>query len=818
MMITSAFRIPRSLLGEVCAYPLTPELMAAFDQISDRWRRQANNEHASAPYKSLATALSAVTGRPVIILPGARTYSEPHWLITTVPIDPATLRRATRVWERLARDGQDTNIMGPLLSLITPQMLRVADDVDQTVPGRVTASNWVYRVLRWNLAQALARTPVQFDERGVRFRLDSDGSMVAWDDPITLTLRGGEQSRGIIKISFDVKTLPGVSDLVCIPTISFTRLVNDFRKVKSAWIDHGRVPGESALLRLPIVTKKIDGEWAHLCRDFSGSVVEACGLSPIPWGEDVLTEHPDLVRAWRGVNWGHPLGVGVGPRTYLRFIEHAATLPDVEPLTYDHTAIKVLKTAKKTTINADALDSAVRAAGYERLRVVHLSAFSATRERVRHALHDYRALPSVVGLVHRLTGASDFVAYDVPELLRHGQVDRSELLNPAPLLKAEPGTLVLALVDTAHESGKKVDDDAKLPIRRALAKMDIPSQFIAVPPGSDGTSAKEVDYPVVTAVRDLLRAGGLTDRRLAEAISLQPHPLERDMWLVGVHVRIQNTIKNGNGSNGRPLLVTTMVAVHARHDHDTPWDLRLYVRGQGWVQHATGLTAFHAGPIGSPIENRQQSFAKLRGFVDNALGELPSGDPVVVITDADETRRVWTGLSDGKLRQGVLPGDGLAHRDDITVVRVGTGDDAVPRPVTFTDGKQSADPEKPTSPRNRIYELCGDDGTRSWVLGHASRLFNEGSKGRVGADFTRFNLSAKRGREQGNDWHAFTGTEFIVARSGLLGEEEAVAVTARLCAQPLSWDAQTRRPVPLHLANIADEDHPGYRREIDESC
>ncbi|MGN9846927.1 RNaseH domain-containing protein [Nonomuraea sp. H19] len=820
MMTTSAFRIPLDLLGKAYAYPLTPQLMEAFDQISRRWRNRADNEHARAPYASLATALSAVTGQPVMILRRPRTNADPHWLITTSPIDPSTLRIATRVWERQAREGQDANVLAPLLSSITPLRLDVAEDVNLSVPGHVSASNWVFRVLGWNLARSLASTPVQFDSRSVPFRLDTDGALVAWDDPIPMTLGNMSTARGIVKISLAVKTLPGVGDLVCVPTISFTRLVNDLKMVKSGWVDHGRSSGGSALLRLPIATKKVDGEWTHVFRDFSGAVVEACGLSPIPWGEDVLTEHPDRVRAWRSVNWAHPLGTGVGTRTYLRFLEHATAIPGVEPITYQPTKIKVRKAVDKTPINANALDTAVRSAGHEKLRIVHLSAWSATRERVRQALGAYQSenasplLPHV-GVIQTLTPKCEVIAYDVTDLLQHGKIDRSELLAPAPLLKGEPGTLVLALVDTVHEKGKSALDDAKLPIRYSLAKLGIPTQFIAVAPGADGSRPKpsrkpkkDVDYPVVTAVRDLMRAGGLTDDRLSEAVSLKPHPLNGDAWLVGIHVRAQN----GNGSNGR-LLVNTMVAVHARKDADRPWKILMYVRGQGWIQHAAGLAAYHSAAIGTPLDNEQSSYAKLRGYVDSALGELPGDDPVIVMTDADETRRVWGGLSDGWLREGVLPGDGLANAREICVVRVGTSDEAVPRPVDYSDGKQPEDPRKPASPRNRIYELRGDDGTRSWLLGQASRTFNEGSEGRVGADFTRFTLPAEREKEQGNPWHAFTGTEFVVVRTGLFDEDAAVAVTARLCAQPLSWDAQTRWPVPLHLANIADEDHPGYRTE-----
>lgn len=42
---------------------------------------------------------------------------------------------------------------------------------------------------------------------------------------------------------------------------------------------------------------------------------------------------------------------------------------------------------------------------------------------------------------------------------------------------------------------------------------------------------------------------------------------------------------------------------------------------------------------------------------------------------------------------------------------------------------------------------------------------------------------------------------------------DLVAIAARLCAQPMSWDGHTRWPVPLHLARKADETHPGWRTE-----
>ncbi|MEV7005852.1 RNaseH domain-containing protein [Streptosporangium sp. NPDC051022] len=833
MMTTTAFRLPPDLLGEVWVYPLAPALGVALEELNSRWRRNGrNSEHARAPHASLATALSAVTGQPVIILPDPRTGVDGPWLITTAPIEPSVLNVATGVWERLARGGQDANVLAPLLKAVVPQRLSVGGDVDLSTPGRVVASNWVYRVLGWTVAEQLASQPVDVDGRKVDFRLDTRGDLVAWDDVITLPLRNGTVARGIIKISLGIKTLPGVGDLVCVPQVSLTRLVDDLRSVKHAWIEHGRSTSGSALLRLPVSARKVDGEWEHFFQDYSGAIVEECGLTPLPWSETVLTERPNLVRAGRSVNWSHPLGTGVGTRTYLRLMNHVTKVFDIEPVTYRPTKIKVQHddAIGRERISPDSLDTAISSAGFERLRVVHLSAKPATRERIREEVEQYgqedTCLLPDVGVAQRLTRRAEFASYDVAPLLQHGWIDRSGLLTAAPLLAADAGTLVLAVVDTEYENGSVLPDDAKPALRQALAKIGVNSQFIAFPPGSDGTlpaprqpapdaePAERTDYSVVAAVRDLLRAGGLTDGRLTRAVALTPFPMDRDAWLVGVHVRIQNTSRKANGTNGRPLMVSVLVAARACTDPLQPWDLRIYVPGQGWLRHAAGLSAFHAGSIGTPIVNRQQSYAELRGFVDSALSELPGNDPVVVMIDAEATRRVWSGLTDTRLGEGTLPGDSLPTSRDIAVVRVGTEDAAVPRPVNHTDGRQPGkDPGKPASPRNRLYELVGDDGTRSWILGQASRTFNSGSKGRVGADFTRFTLPANRQREQGNNWHAFTGTEFVVVRPGVLGEDTVVALTARLCAQPLSWDNRTRRPTPLHMADTADRTHPGYRTE-----
>ncbi|MFD9946743.1 RNaseH domain-containing protein [Nonomuraea sp. NPDC059023] len=796
MMTTSAFRIPLHLLGDVYAYPLTPEIEAVFAEIATLWRRRTNNEHARAPYASLATSLSAVTGRPVTILDRPRPNGERLWMITTAVLDPAVLTLATGVWERCARGGGQGERLASLLAAISPRKLDARSEIENPAPGRVAASNWVFRVLGWNLAQVLGAVPIDFDGRRVPFRLDTAGDLVAWDDPIEW--RG---ARGLIKISFGVKTLPGLGDLVCLPEISLARLVGDFRKVKAVWIDHGRSSGGSALLRLPVVAKKTDDGWSRIFRDYSGTVVERCGLSPLPWNDQVLVEHPDQVRAWRGVNWAHPLGVGVGSRSYRRVMEHMEAVLGMEPITCEPTSIRVPSKPDGSDLSAYALDAAIAATGTERLRIVHLSGGSTGRERIRAELERLygTALPAATSTADKLTARSEFVAYDLPDLLEHGETDRSGLFDRAPALCAEPGTQVLALVDTEYDGVAPAKPDAKPTLRGLLARQDVPAQFIVA-----GRKAGEVDYAACRAMWDLFRAGGLCDDRLARAARL-----ERDAWLVGIHVRVQN-------GAGRPTMVKVLVAVHAYADLSRPWKILLHVPGRGWLPHALGLAAFHRAPIGATIEDRQRALTDLRGYVDGALAELPGGDPVVVMVNADQTRRVWAGLTDPRLGEEPLPGSSLAHASQIAVVRIGTDDTAVPRPVHHTDGRQPADSRKPATPRNRLYLLHGDGNLRVWLLGQTSRTFDEGPKGRVGVDYTRFTLPPAKLRAQGDNWHSFTATEVVVARNGAFDEESLVAVAARLCAQPLSWDGRTREPVPLHLARSADKDHPSYRSEYRE--
>ncbi|HEU5026849.1 MAG TPA: RNaseH domain-containing protein [Spirillospora sp.] len=816
MLQTSAFRLPADLLGHLWVYPLPDRFQEALADLGTRWRK--SNDRARAPHASLANALTAVTGRPVAVLPRTRMKAGDVLLVTTEPIPTAVLGMAVREWERLCR-GSDRNVLAPMLADTAPVRTPLAGAVRRPAPGRVSAEPWIYRVLAWIMAERLSTAPVPFDGRKVPFRLDSRGGLIAWDDLVLKERRGKRPARAMLRITPHIKTMPGCGDLVCVLDVGVVRLRESLYGVRNVWIDHGRAHGGSALLRLPVGRYKGD----DVLGDFSADIVTACGLDALPWGPEVLREHPDRVRASRAANAEHPIGPGAGPRTYLRLIEHAAEVFDAEPVTYrPFTAPRQTGRPAKVTVRAKAdgerlgpgaLDRAVEASGYERLRIVHLTGTPAERKRIRDELNRYRdagtpELTPELGVVQPLTGRADAAGHDVADMINGGTVDSAALLAQAPTLNADRGTLVLALVETAYQ-GEEIEDDPKPRLRRALAKLGVASQFLAERDPQDGE-----DHPAGAAVRDLMRVGGFTDERLVKATALEPYPLNRPAWLVGAHIRRQNA----NGRGARPRLVTVLVAVRAHTVADRPWEVRLYVPGRGWLPHAQGVAAIHAGPLGTEIRSEQDSFAGLRDLVDQALGTLPGGgrDAIVVMVDAEASRRAWPGLGDQRLGEGALPGDGLDDARDITVVRVCSNETEMPRPVhRSVGGVRPRDPNAPATPGSALYVHEGDDGTRSWILGRTSRTYGASADGRCGAAFTRLTLPVEKKHLQGKPWHSFTGTEFVIAREGLFPAEAAATLTARLCAQPLSWDDRTRWPVPLHLARIVDTDHPAYRTEAD---
>jgi RNaseH domain of pPIWI_RE/pPIWI_RE module N-terminal domain/MID domain of pPIWI_RE len=830
MLITLAYRLPRDrarqVLGTVTAYPLTREF-------SDAWDKLPAGENGKQPrYSSLATGLCAATAQPVRLF-GERDLAQGELdagsrmlLLSSHPFD-YRLPVAVTTWERCIRGDLPVPTLAPLLPL--PEPARPLASYVTFRPGACPeAPNWVFRTAAWQLMSSLARTRLRIDGRQpLTLHMDTDGSLLAWETSDLITNPAGT-AFGMARITARLVTSPGTGDLVVCFSAHLSRISGTWAKVKNTWIARD-TPG-APLLRLPVRHRRRPNTdplaetnpWRHLLSRGIPDIIEACELEPITL-PDNLPPSPGSVRPQAPGNLRHSLGTGLGARFMLRLHEHiTACLPDLEPLSLEPD--KTITLAKR---DPDPVlgDIAIGSTGYRHLTIACLYATSGARDRMLGALQSLigqqlMSLPD--GELHPVTDRIAVIAFHLPEMLAHGQVNRAAHLArllASPGIKPESDDLTCAWIETEYHPDVPIDRaaDAKPQLRRILAHRQIPSQFLAteplqLPKGARPRTEAARSHAARSALHDLLRIAGILDDRIPQAVtgSKLRHPLDRPALLVGIHARRQQT-----GNDDDKPLVLVLTAIRATPDPDVPWQALMYSEKQhGWLRHAAGVADFHSGKIGDPMLGRtEEKAARTRNRVDKRLVQLAADHPdlpLVIFTDGPSTRTIWPGLQDRHFGTGTMPGDTLcAAGHDVAVVRSNHSGE-IGRPVTrHGEGTTPADPLQPAAPGRRVYQRT-DTRQPVWLFAGISRTY--GAKGgAIGAQYTRWTLPDGLSGKLRKPWHSYTATEIAVPYAGIWDPAALAALTARLSEQPISWDGRVVYATPLHLAVTADKDHPDYR-------
>ncbi|MGW8570206.1 RNaseH domain-containing protein [Streptomyces niveus] len=826
MLITLAYRIPRgdleTLLGTVSAYPLTKEFAAAWDDLPRTKRRRRQ------PYTALGTGLVAATGQPVRLFgegelaDDERATGSRMLLLTTDNALDYRLRVAVRAWERHIREGKGT--VGLADFLPEPDGERSFAEFITFRPGMVpTAPNWVFRTAAWQIMRQLAGGPLPVDEgrSPLTLRMDTDGSLLAWDQRDLIVNRSGS-AFSMARVSARLITRAGVDDPVVCFDAHLSRVSPQGHWAKNVWIDRGD-PGRP-VLRLPLLhtRNKETEQWRSDLNPAIAKILEACQLQPlrIP---DELPDVPDLIRPHMAGSRFHALGSGPGPRFMLRLHEHIVRiLPELAPLTYEiDKRIKLPNPVKRYPAGGPPT-AGVAPSGYDKVTLACVYRTSEARGRMLDELAELAGRPvspdpdesTAVAINERL----DVVARHCPDLLDHETANRAAFLDSLRL-SAGPGHLVAAWLETEfHPAAEQPVLDAKPHLRRLLGHLGMPTQFLAtdplvLPDDASPRSTETKKHAARAALRDLLRSSGVLDDRLLVALTGErlPNPLDRTALLVGIHMRRQQT-----GENTSPL-VLIMVAMYVDPGALEPWRVFVYSdRRRAWVRAAQGTADFYAGPIGTTRLGRtQEKVERTREEIEDRLRDLCAMNradvPVVIFADTRSTRTVWPGLQDSKLGAGPLPGDALRERGgDVAVVRLSTDVKEIGRPVTRRErANMPKDPLQPAAPDRKVYRLT-ESTANSWLLaGRSVTLKSKG--GDRGARYTRWTLPPELRSELRVPWHAYTAREILVVHGGTWSPESLVALTARLCDQSVSWDDRTTLPGPLHLATVIDEDHPEYR-------
>jgi hypothetical protein len=837
---TLCYPIDPDSLGDLVLYPLTAEFQLAWEQLAQQGKKRAERDEITPAYASLATALTAATNRPVRLFP-ANSLSAEHaesgvvaLLVTTGVIDKRVMSAAVTRFEQLCADNPESDALAPLLRGVTHRLepLRSFLHADPT-SGALSPPGWLFEAARWNLAARVAAAPMFIDETlPITLRLDTEGSLIAFDNPLSRTSSNDVVGHATIHISTSIITVPGAQRLYLRMDGHVARHPYGWSFVKNTWLDRG--DPALPILKLPVLPPWVArGRNEPIFKGYTAEVVESCGLHPIALPAQ-LGAVPGPVRPI-GKPRKHSIGKGPGVRFLYQLGRHATRQLAVEPLRYAHTSFSVGSDSTLVTgpIPVNRIDAAIAATDVRHLRVVCLHATPATRRRMVDALDIYSDAPGrlegvpddhPVSLTPRLSA----VLHNASSLLSHGTHPRT--LDGAPWLDTEPDTAVVVLAETDWDPAAPPKNDAKPAVRRLLAERGIVAQFLSSRRAPIRTRKRVIDgelrviepgdAPATAAVRDLFRHAGVFDNRLATATAGKPRAgyLDRDAILVGIHIR-QHTPRRRGKHKSPNRLVVRLVALHATPDTDQPWRTTSFSDKRAeWVPYREATADYHATDIGTTeLSRRVVHRSKIRDYVDLALtaAKLDRTRPVVIFVDAEACKGIWAGLNDTTFGEAMLPGDAVEH-PDIAVVRCATGD-RVAQPTHRGHGQKVVDPHQPNLPRATLYEH-DEAGTRSWVLAQTSRAYRSSQPdSRAGAKYTRWTVPADKTDLNGKDWHGLTAIEIAPATSGSWHAEHLAALTARLCQQAASWDDRTQAPAPLHLAELADLDHPQRAEDVDDA-
>lgn len=850
MISTLAFLFPHTALGKITLYPLSREFGEAWRDLPT-YGDAKNGKPRRPPYAGLASALSAVSGQPVVLMPHSYEpvdddLAHPAVAVTTRPFDRWTLSTAVRAWERCVRKGEDADTLAPLLAAAEVEHPSLASYVRGAEDGTPHAPGWFYRVAAWNFAERLARTSLPVPNgptmRHIRWRMDTNGSLISWDH-ITMrsTLTPRRTGYALHKLDFRVVTQPGepLFALHVLPT--FSRLATHWASTRTVFIDHGQ--NKKTLLRMPIGhTKNDEGQWVPYARNHAAEVLEACGMDFATWptNDDLAALRGDM-RVLVPAPIPHVLGKGVGTRFNKILADHISGTfkrPKIVQVGFESTAVELTRRTKGSITRED-LDHALAATGSDTVRIIALYNDGTTRRRMTEALAPYtpdQPLDVSDHTDHRLSSRLVVRFHRLRALDRADQVDwESEL---AFLDQLEDGALNGAWVETIwnpkpskreREAGQHRHDH-KRDLRRALYERDIVSQFLArqpeTEPDDDATATApdsdlaadteteaeaEVpkDYKAINALRDLMFRLGCVDERLRDATDLADEPI-----LVGIHLRQQRISNRRPGAADRTQMVEVLTALHTSNDPNRPWHMDSYDHAtHDWRPQAAAEAAFGRGTIGRDEHARHEQGALLaRQHVESALKVLPTDRPLIIFVDAEACRTIWPGLQNVRFGTGPLPGDDLrTPTRSVAVVAINTSYGEVPTPVENTASPRK-NPKRPPKPQDRLYRRTTSTGVTSWYIAQASRTYEGfGGTGSIGGLYTRFTLPKDDWALQRKDWHSFTAAQITVPHAGIWDPEQLASLAAQLCHQSLAWDARTRHPVPLHVAGAMDRAHPEYR-------
>jgi hypothetical protein len=727
---TLAYRCTPTLLDGATVYlrEFPKGVTSMWTLLDKQYKDMISREEAQAPHSVLTSALRCLTGGYVQFDP------KQGFLATRHRVDDDTLRDAFTLMHGLILgrdiDDIDLNRPSPLAERVaeTPQDERLLADYLTVSPGRQPdAPNWVYRTVAWDLSQRLARTTWSVDGRQIIFRSDSNGGLVAWDQPWT---NKSKTAHALARIRLTMKTLPNLTDPLILVSAQSTRVASRMAYTRTVLAEQadpalplvevemagrGRVRrvhrmALQTLGRLGMdhsvlhgVQQRVDAEQEA---EAAAAAAERGSGNPQPPVRGPV--ELGSVRPLHSKNFSFPIGRGVGMHHLRELHRHFGDVlgADSPRIVQDARARGFKQLAQaELAVKPDDIVRSLDAMGYAHLRIVCLWFRDENRTRMLHGLAgvfglDPQALDPAEGIPVPLDGGHvSAVFHQVPTFLAHSPASgRIEDIEHVTSLKAQPGTLVGVWAETEFAAGSDEeepepgttddsqtstgrpapDEDAKYRARRTLAALGAVSQFTGdrkIPRKKKKDSDKPAaDHQVISSLLDLCRSLGIIDRRI-DQVMVDAHGPYKPGQIAhcGIHVRRQS--RQGKDRTAK-ICITASVLVPPAAEGGA-WTLHGWsYTDRTWRPYHQAQAAFHAEPYPTgkmtEFDDDNQGYKKVAALLDQSLLDLADflgGTPYTVTVDAVGVRRLWMGLHNRRRGQPSqpgttwLPGSTLAPRD-----------------------------------------------------------------------------------------------------------------------------------------------------------
>ncbi|MCW2934249.1 MAG: hypothetical protein JWM19_5211 [Actinomycetia bacterium] len=852
-----------ALLGDVVIYDFPPQVGEAWKELVARFR-QITGSNANLPFGALVTALRASTGRCINMYPASKDQP-PRTLVASGPLDKDDVRDAVTIWEQVILGTDPSQVrfgypsrLADAISEIPPVIRPLSREITRG-NGLPDAPGWVYDVASWHAAERLISQPWTIDEKQVKFRMDTRGDLLVWDEALLWShawREGAEPRYAAARIRLAMKTLPWMSDPALIISPSVFRVANRISNARTAWLE----PNDPAS---PLLILHLSGRYGQMDVDrHTRTVLEIWSRlrgeqELIPSTAD-LRGRPGRLRPLIPAGVRYPIGRGLGMHSTRELVAHTSEVLGVPPLTVRKIAGHQFhrKPEREGGRDPELLDpntigATITASGAGHLRIVVLYQFAHTRRRIQNLLaYHFADLAFATASIQdgsevRLgSDAVTAVFREARDLLTHGEHgQRKRLLSGIQALYPPDGTRVVALCETEYDpkewAERRVksrfdssipnpdDIDAKHVVNKLLAMDGVASQFIATrEPAKSGsgsiTTEEELaatakdDYPGHSAVADLLRTAGLVHARLGEALAFgRRYGISTPHAFIGLHLREQR-------KNKRHLSITLAALIPDGNQWGAwgyAWNPHPYARRTGWMRYNDANVAYRANDLLRASRHSAWDDG-VPDIIDIALSQLAvrlGGMPYILVVSGEASRTIWPGMANKHLGRETDPHRRIDGRPALpgprdappaAVIRVTPGPGEVPRPVPGITRESG----KAVRTTNALYEQDHESGDPVLVLASVPRQYDgNGRHRRIGSQYSRW--SAAPG-EQPQTWYAHTSTEILVRSRPETALQYGIAA-ARLCDHAISWDGRTRYPAPLHLAMQMDRDHPEYRRTID---